>query len=150
MHKVFTVTRRPDIHPSLADNNTLSHSPRLVEVGPFVGMKHGLWLVDVTLLWLVGLNIHDDVIKWKHFPRYGPFVRGIHRWPVNSPHKGQWRGALLFSFICACINGWVSIREAGDLRRHHAHYSVIVMRDPFAMHGLERPLGISTVFIFYT
>ena len=30
---------------------------------------------------------HDDVIKWKHFPRYWPFVRGIHRWPVNSPHK---------------------------------------------------------------
>ena len=28
---------------------------------------------------------HDDVIKWKHFPRYWPFVRGIHRWPVNSP-----------------------------------------------------------------
>ena len=23
---------------------------------------------------------HDDVIKWKHFPRYWPFVRGIHRW----------------------------------------------------------------------
>ena len=30
---------------------------------------------------------HDDVIKWKHFPRYWPFVRGIHRSPVNSPHK---------------------------------------------------------------
>ena len=32
---------------------------------------------------------HDDVTKWKHFPRYWPFVRGIHRFPVNSPHKGQ-------------------------------------------------------------
>ena len=41
--------------------------------------------------------IHDDAIKWKHFPRYWPFVRGIHRSPVNSPHKGQWRGALMFS-----------------------------------------------------
>ena len=30
---------------------------------------------------------HDDVIKWKHFPRYWPLVRGIDRWPVNSPHK---------------------------------------------------------------
>ena len=39
---------------------------------------------------------HDNVIKWKHFPRYWPFVRGIHRSPVNSPHKGQWRGALMF------------------------------------------------------
>ena len=33
------------------------------------------------------LPSHDDVIKWKHFPRYWPFVRGIHRSPVNSPHK---------------------------------------------------------------
>ena len=69
----------------------------------------------------------DDVIKWKHFPRYWPFVRGIHRWPVNSPHKGQWRGALMFSLICDWINGWVSNREAGDLRRHRTHNDVIVM-----------------------
>ena len=41
-------------------------------------------------------SVHVDGIKWKHFPRYWPFVRGIHRSLVNSPHKGQWRGALLF------------------------------------------------------
>ena len=46
-------------------------------------------------------SLHDDVIKWKHFPRYWPFVRGIHWSSVNSPHKGQWRGALMFSFICS-------------------------------------------------
>ena len=46
---------------------------------------------------------HNDVIKWKHFPRYWPFVRGIHRSPVNSPHKGQWRGALTFSLICVWL-----------------------------------------------
>ena len=72
--------------------------------------------------------LHDDVIKWKHFPRYWPFVRGIHRSPVNSPHKGQWRGALMFSLICTRINGWVKNGEAGDLRRHRAHYDVTVMR----------------------
>ena len=44
---------------------------------------------------------HDHVIKWKHFPRYWPFVREIHRSPVNSQHKGQWRGALMFSLMCA-------------------------------------------------
>ena len=66
-------------------------------------------------------------IKWKHFPRYWPFVWGIHRSPVNSPHKGQWRGALMFSLICARINGWVNTREAGDLRRHRAHCDVTVM-----------------------
>ena len=70
----------------------------------------------------------DDVIKWQHFPRYWPFVQGIHRSPVNSPHKGQWRGALMFSLICAWINGCVNNREAGDLRRYRAHYDVIVMR----------------------
>ena len=71
--------------------------------------------------------IHDDVIKWKHFPLYWPFVRGIHRSPVNSPHKGQWRGALMFSLICTRISGWVNNLEAGDLRRRRAHYDVIVM-----------------------
>ena len=50
--------------------------------------------------------VHDDVIKWKHFQRYWPFVRGIHRSPVNSPHKGQWREAFMFSLIRAWINGW--------------------------------------------
>ena len=70
---------------------------------------------------------HDDVIKWKHFPRYWSFVRGIHRSPVNSPHKGQWRGALMFSMICARINGWLNNGKAVDLRRHRVHYDVIVM-----------------------
>ena len=40
---------------------------------------------------------HDAIINWKH---YWSFVRGIHRSPVNSPHKGQWRGALMFYFLC--------------------------------------------------
>ena len=71
--------------------------------------------------------LHDDVTKWKHFPRYWPFVRGIHRSPANSPHKGQWRGALMFSLICAWINGWVNNCEAGDLRHHCTHYDVMVM-----------------------
>ena len=54
--------------------------------------------------------------------------------PVNSPHKRQWRGALMFSLICAWINDWVNNREAGDLRRHRGHYDVSVMR-------LLAPLG---------
>ena len=69
---------------------------------------------------------HDDVIKWKHFPRYWPFVRGIHRLPVNSPHKDQWRGALMFALICDWINSWVNNSEAGDFRRHCAHYDVMI------------------------
>ena len=76
--------------------------------------------------WNVSLS-HDDVIKWKHCPRYWPFVWGIHRSPVNSPHKGQWRGALMFSFICVWINGWVNNRKADDFRRYRAHCDVTVM-----------------------
>ena len=70
---------------------------------------------------------HDDVIKWKHFLRYWSFVRGFHRSLVNSPHKGQCRGVLMFSLIFAWINGWVNNGEAGDLRRHRTNYDVSVM-----------------------
>ena len=61
--------------------------------------KHGN--VDVMRLWCTSRTIHDDVIKWKKFPRNWPFVWGIHRSPVNSPRKGQWRGALMFDL---CLN----------------------------------------------
>ena len=70
---------------------------------------------------------HYYAIRWKHFPRYWPFVRGIHRSPANSPHKGQRRGASMFSLICARINSWVNNGEAGDLRSHRAHCDVMVM-----------------------
>ena len=93
-------------------------------------------------------NLHDDVIKWKHFPRYWPFVRRIHRSPVNSPHKGQWQGALMFSLICTWINSWVNNPEAGDLRRHRAHCDVSVMITWFAsqMNGCGY---IQKVFILF-
>ena len=88
-------------------------------------------IMQLTKSYHIAVNVcnHDDVIKWKHFPRYWPFVRGIHRSPVNSPHKGQWRGALMFSLIYAWIRGWVNNREADDLRRHQAHYDVITMTE---------------------
>ena len=69
----------------------------------------------------------------EHFPHYWPFVRGIHRSLVNSPHKGQWCGTLMFSLICVWINACVNNCEAGDLRRHRAHYHVTVMNCPFCL-----------------
>ena len=54
------------------------------------------------------------------------FVWWIHRSSVNSPHKGQWRGALMFSLICAWIIRWVNNSEVGDLRRHRAHYEAYI------------------------
>ena len=54
--------------------------------------------------------------------------------PVNSPHKSQWRGALMFTLICARINGWVNNSEAGDLRRYRTHYDVILMKSVMMAH----------------
>ena len=68
----------------------------------------------------------DDVIKWKYFPRHWPFVQGIHQSPVNSPHKGQWRGALMFSVICAWTSSLTNNGDAADLRHHRIHDDAIV------------------------
>ena len=68
---------------------------------------------------------------WRHqmetFSALLAFVRGIHRPPVDSPHKGQWRGALMFSLVCPWINSWANNRDAVNLRGHRAHYDVTVM-----------------------
>ena len=69
---------------------------------------------------------------WRHqmetFSALLAICGGIQRSPVISPHKGQWRGALMFSLVCVWINGWVNNREAGNLIRYRAHYDVSVMR----------------------
>ena len=69
---------------------------------------------------------HDDVIKWKLFPCYWPFVRGIHRSPVDSPQKSQWRGDLLF-VSSAPEQTRANNRDTGDFRRHRVHYYVTVI-----------------------
>ena len=96
-------------------------------------MSHKLGDMCLYLSWRIRMlyhewvQCHDDFIKWKHFPHNWPFVRRHHRSPVNSPHKGQWRRALIFLMICACNNNWVNKWGAGDGRRHRAHYDVTVM-----------------------
>ena len=73
----------------------------------------------------------NELTWWRHqtetFSALLALCAGIHRSPVNSLHKVQWRGALMFSLIGAWISSWVNNCEAGDLRRQHAHYDVIVM-----------------------
>ena len=64
---------------------------------------------------------------------------------VNSPHKGQWRGALMFTLICARINDWVNNREAGDLRRHLDHYDVRVMPCWCHHHSHQSGVGLYIV-----
>ena len=84
----------------------------------------GIW--EYTCTWLN----HDDVIKWKHF-------RGF-------PSQSQWRGALTFSLICAWTNGYGNNGDAGDLRRHRAHYHVTVMTKIY-LRGIKR--WIKRVFV---
>ena len=73
---------------------------------------------------------------WRHqmetFSALLALCAGTSPVPVNSPHKCQWRRALMFSFICASMSDWVNNREAGDLRRHCGHYDVSVMVEAFS------------------
>ena len=70
---------------------------------------------------------HHDAIKWKGVPHNWSFVRVIHRSSVDSPHKDQWPGTLMFALVCVGTNGWANNRGARDLRRHRDDYDVIVM-----------------------
>ena len=117
----FLVFARIDIQCNPRGRSYVKH---MINCAYSTGLLRRHYRIIVTVATEI---IHDDVVKWKHFPRYWPFVRGSHRSPVNFSHKGQWRGALMFSLICARINGCVNKREPGDLRRHRAHYDVTVM-----------------------
>ena len=101
-----------------------------------------------TINWLK--EIQDDVIKWKHFPRFWPFVRGIHRSPVDSSHKGQWRRVLIFSLISAWTNGWANNRDARDSRCQRAHYDVTVMKKVKTPSDLELLLRICYLKLTYS
>ena len=90
------------------------------DLHPRTTSKHNIMYIT---RWIY--STHDNVIKWKHFPRYWPFVRGIHRSPVNSPNKGQWREALMFSLIWGVNKrlskqpwGWWFEKPSRPLWRH--------------------------------
>ena len=69
-------------------------------------------------------NIYDDIIRI--FSALLAICAGSSLVTGKFPPKDQWRGALMFSLICAWLNGWVNYGDAGDLRRHRAHYDVVV------------------------
>ena len=70
--------------------------------------------------------------------------------PGEFPHKGQWRGALMFSLICVWINGWVNNHEAGDLWRHLAHYDVTLMTCPVVRNPSAPWCNLRALFIYGT
>ena len=92
-------------------------------------MQHLFRACETNMSNLISVSDDEQVqALWRH--QMETFSALLALCPGNSPvtlTKGRWRGALMFSFICAWINGWVNNREAGDLRRHRAHYDVIVM-----------------------
>ena len=69
--------------------------------------------------WCRKVYIHDDDIKWKHFPRYWPFVRGIHRSTVK-------RSFVVFFDLRLNERLSKQLRRR-YLRRHRTHYDVIVL-----------------------
>ena len=73
----------------------------------------------------IGMKTRNSISWWRH--QMETFSALLAICAGNSPHKGQWSGALMFSLICVRINDWVNNGEAGDLIRHRAHYDVIVM-----------------------
>ena len=97
-----------------------------------------VYYVLLPCIWISGTPSPSELdlfAWWRHqletFSALLALCAGKSPLPVNSPHKGQWRGALMFSLICVWVNGCHN-REAGDLRRHRAHYDVNVMGRIFA------------------
>ena len=96
---------------------------------PWLYMNHSAW--TQSLLFMMTSS------NGNCFPRYWPFVRGIHQSPVNSPHKGQWRGALMFSLICGWINGklwrgwWFETRSCPLWRHCNGNYNLITLVPDF-------------------
>ena len=102
------------------------------------------------------IKVNNDNIQWKQFTVavhvYPQFTVAVHvyqwhnvshnRSSVNCPHKGQSRGALMSYLICALTNGWVTIRDAGDLRPHRAHYDVIVTNCSFDARTLTKIIRV--------
>ena len=146
----FHVVWNRDCTQSLVVNckyNVLSNSPsiqysfRLYLGHPIELVQNKVsrdWLtftILITITRIDGVYIETEPSTlctwWRHqmetFSALLALCAGNSPVPVNSPHKGQWRGALMFSFICAWINNGVNNREAGDLRRHRGHYDVNVM-----------------------
>ena len=76
--------------------------------------------------------------------------RCIHRSPVNSSHRGKWRGAFMFSLIFAWINRWVKNREVGDLRRYRAYYDVTLMINDYTQPCMLPHFSMTSISDYHT
>ena len=120
-------------------NHASNIGPRPQYVNPssalsFMKPKHPHhWLRISRHLTVPGHQQENANKTWWHhqmetFSALLAFCVGNSRWPVNSPQKGQWSRALMFSLICAWTDSWANNGDAGDLRRYRVHYDIIVMK----------------------
>ena len=112
---------------------------RVSQMNPRYYYAHSLSFADLgiyrhrsgSLYWWLGQMVNcmmtPSTIKWKHFPRYWSFVRGIHRLSVDSLTKASDVDLWCFLWSAPETNGWANNGDAGDLRRHRAHYDVTVL-----------------------
>ena len=103
------------------------HGTRGVDQPSTHGQLLNTSLQDTTLNTDGRIDIHDDIITWKLFPCYWPFVRGIHRWPVDSPQKGpvMWSSGIFFA-VNPLLNNWTNSGVVSDLRCLTAHVDGLV------------------------
>ena len=109
-------------------DSIISHIPR-ANINPHLIVPNVSrpGMTVILHMYITGIWSHVEVIKWKHFPRHWSLVREIHWSTVDSPHIRQWRESLIFSLICVWTNDSENNRDAGDFRRHRAHYDVTVI-----------------------
>ena len=97
---------------------------------------------------------HIFITWWRHqmeiFSALLTLCEGIHWSPVDSPHKGQWLGALMFSLICTWTNSWAINPDAGDLRRQHNHYDVTVMNSVGHHTGSSNDLSLNLTVQYHS
>ena len=126
---ICTYTSSLKFHLGEAFSTILLESVRKCYVWSPGGFQHRMNRTDfvssvpIQLCNIKGTH-HDDFIKWKHFRVTGHLCGEFtgQRWI----HLTKASDAEL-SLIWAWMNAWVNNREAGDLRRHRAHYGVTVM-----------------------
>ena len=103
----------------------------MIELPILPVLPHWMWSYPIVLKDMGKITRHENHPQtwWRHqlehFPCYLAFatVPGIHRSPVNSHHKGQRRGALILSLICAWTNGCINNRDAGDVMKTVCMYT---------------------------
>ena len=103
--------------------------------------RFSVFLTTINKVNLILSYLHNDIIKWQHFPRYLPFVREIHQSPVDSPDTGQWHEALTFSLICLKKNllnkqlgrRWFetpscSLSRRCNVKTHHWYFAYLLRK----------------------